>query len=161
MKRTIAVGIQDFRTMIEKDYFYLDKTGFIKEWWENGDLVTLITRPRRFGKTLTMSMVEQFFSVRYSNMLSGRLFEQLRIWKEEKFRKLQGTFPVIFLSFANIKGRDFETVKEKMYQQIVNLYQDNDFLVKDGFLNGEDAAFYHRVSVSMNQAVSELSLFQL
>ena len=138
MKRTIAVGIQDFRTMIEKDYFYLDKTGFIKEWWENGDLVTLITRPRRFGKTLTMSMVEQFFSVRYSNMLSGRLFEQLRIWKEEKFRKLQGTFPVIFLSFANIKGRDFETVKEKMYQQIVNLYQDNDF-----------------------QAVSELSLFQL
>jgi hypothetical protein len=147
--------------MIEKDYFYLDKTGFIKEWWENGDLVTLITRPRRFGKTLTMSMVEQFFSVRYSNMLSGRLFEQLRIWKEEKFRKLQGTFPVIFLSFANIKGRDFETVKEKMYQQIVNLYQDNDFLVKDGFLNGEDAAFYHRVSVSMNQAVSELSLFQL
>lgn len=61
MARTVGIGIQDFGKIIENDYFYVDKTAFIKEWWESGDEVTLITRPRRFGKTLTMSMTEQFF----------------------------------------------------------------------------------------------------
>lgn len=70
MSANIAIGIQDFSTLIENHYFYVDKTDFIKEWWDCGDSVTLITRPRRFGKTLTMSMVEQFFSVEYS----GRSF---------------------------------------------------------------------------------------
>ena len=56
MARTVAIGEQDFAKLIEQDYFYIDKTAFIKEWWENGDTVTLITRPRRFGKTLTMRM---------------------------------------------------------------------------------------------------------
>ncbi len=61
MARTIAIGVQDFGKMIQNQYFYIDKTAFIKEWWENGDEVTLITRLRRFGKTLTMSMLEYFF----------------------------------------------------------------------------------------------------
>lgn len=65
MARTVAIGIQDFSGILEHDYFYVDKTNFIKEWWENGDVVTLITRPRRFGKTLTMHMVDQFFSIKY------------------------------------------------------------------------------------------------
>ena len=65
MGRTVGIGIQDFKTVIENDYFYVDKTSFLKEWWESGDSVTLITRPRRFGKTLTMSMVERFFSIKY------------------------------------------------------------------------------------------------
>ena len=63
MARTVAIGQQDFGTVREKGYFYIDKTRFIKEWWESGDSVTLINRPRRFGKTLTMSMVEKFFSI--------------------------------------------------------------------------------------------------
>lgn len=63
MARNVAIGIQNFDELIEKKYFYIDKTSFIKEWWESGDSVTLITRPRRFGKTLNMSMTEQFFSV--------------------------------------------------------------------------------------------------
>lgn len=177
MARTVAIGVQDFGTMIEKNYFYLDKTSFLKEWWENGDVVTLITRPRRFGKTLTMSMVEYFFSIKNAKMCSGKhhsnrndpecgfsnrhFFGHLKIWEEKSYRELQGTFPVISLSFANIKGTDYETVKEKIYQQIVNLYKDNDFLVKDGFLQDEDAAFYHKISVTMNHAVSEMSLCQL
>ncbi|MBO5523294.1 MAG: AAA family ATPase, partial [Roseburia sp.] len=66
MARTVAIGIQDFSTLIEKNYFYIDKTAFLKEWWESGYSVTLIARPRRFGKTLNMSMVEQFFSVDYA-----------------------------------------------------------------------------------------------
>lgn len=76
MSANIAIGIQDFSTLIENHYFYVDKTDFIKEWWDCGDSVTLITRPRRFGKTLTMSMVEQFFSVEYSGR--SDLFEDLK-----------------------------------------------------------------------------------
>ncbi|MBQ2885488.1 MAG: AAA family ATPase, partial [Alphaproteobacteria bacterium] len=98
MARTVAIGIQDFEKIRLENYFYIDKTPFIKEWWESGDSVTLITRPRRFGKTLNMSMVEQFFSVDYANR--GELFEGLSIWEEEKYRELQGTYPVISLSFA-------------------------------------------------------------
>ena len=66
MTPNVAIGIQDFSTIIENHYFYVDKTAFLKEWWDCGDSVTLITRPRRFGKTLTMSMTEQFFSLEYA-----------------------------------------------------------------------------------------------
>lgn len=65
MVRTVGIGQQDFADIRRDDLFYIDKTHFIKEWWESRDSVTLITRPRRFGKTLTMSMVEHFFSVKY------------------------------------------------------------------------------------------------
>ncbi len=82
MARTIAIGEQDFSKIIEKNYFYIDKTNFIKEWWENGDTVTLITRPRRFGKTLTMRMIEQFYSIKYAG--GEKLFQNLSIWKEDK-----------------------------------------------------------------------------
>ena len=75
MARTVGIGIQSFREIIENDCFYIDKTDFIREWWESRDSVTLITRPRRFGKTLTMSMTEQFFSVEYAGR--GDLFEGL------------------------------------------------------------------------------------
>lgn len=88
MARTVGIGIQDFGKIIENNCFYVDKTAFLKEWWENMDDVTLITRPRRFGKTLLMSMVEQFFSVEYADKKG--LFEGLSIWKEERYRELQG-----------------------------------------------------------------------
>ena len=101
MARTVGIGIQDFETVRSNNYFYIDKTAFIKEWWEGGDSTTLITRPRRFGKTLNMSMLECFFSVDYADR--DDLFEGLSIWKEEKYQDLQGTYPVISLSFANIK----------------------------------------------------------
>ena len=112
MAKTVAIGIQSFDKIIEGNYFYVDKTSFIKEWWESGDSVTLITRPRRFGKTLNMSMVEQFFSIKYANR--GDLFEGLSIWEDEKYRDLQGTYPVISLSFANVKERDYLTTRKKI-----------------------------------------------
>ena len=105
MGRTVGIGLQDFGKVITNQCLYIDKTSFIKEWWESKDDVTLITRPRRFGKTLNMSMVEQFFSVKYVNR--GDLFEGLGIWKEEKYRQLQGTYPLLSLSFANVKERDY------------------------------------------------------
>ena len=80
MARTAAIGIQDFGDLIQKNCFYVDKTSFIREWWERNDSVTLITRPRRFGKTLNMSMVEHFFSIQYAGR--GDLFEGLSVWEE-------------------------------------------------------------------------------
>ena len=120
MAKTVAIGVQSFERLIEENYFYIDKTPFIKEWWESGDDVTLITRPRRFGKTLNMSMLEQFFSVDYADR--GDLFEGLSIWQEEKYRELQGTYPVISLSFANVKEKDYKSTYEKICQIIRNLY---------------------------------------
>lgn len=101
MARTVAVGEQDFSKIVEQDSFYIDKTNFIKEWWDSRDTVTLITRPGRFGKTLTMSMVNYFFSLTHAG---SALFNDLAIWKDEEYRHLQGTYPVIFLSFAAIKA---------------------------------------------------------
>ena len=111
MARTVAIGIQDYEQLITNDYFYIDKTNFIREWWDGGDSVTLIARPRRFGKTLNISMLEKFFSVEYADR--GDLFEGLDIWKEEKYRKLQGTYPVISLSFARIKDNDYQKARAK------------------------------------------------
>ena len=79
MPRTVGIGHQDFEQMITTENFYIDKTMFIKEWWENNDAVTLITRPRRFGKTLNLSMLETFFSVKYADR--GDLFQNFSIWK--------------------------------------------------------------------------------
>ena len=123
MARTVAIGIQDFEKIREKNVFYIDKTDFIREWWENGDDVTLITRPRRFGKTLNMSMVEHFFSVDYANR--GDLFDGLSIWQDEKYRKIQGTYPVISLSFANVKEKDYESTRFRICQLIEDLYNKN------------------------------------
>ena len=110
MNKVISIGNQGFDKIRENDYFYVDKTGFIKEWWESGDDVTLITRPRRFGKTLNMDMLKCFFSNKYAGRQD--LFEGLSIWEEEKYRKLQGEYPVISLSFADVKQTNYiDTVK--------------------------------------------------
>lgn len=120
MPGTVSIGCQDFETIRREGYFYIDKSCFIKEWWEGGDSVTLITRPRRFGKTLTMSMVEKFFSVEYAD--KGALFEGLDILKEEKYRSLQGRYPVIFLSFADVKETSFGNARDKICRIIKSLY---------------------------------------
>ena len=119
MARVISIGNQSFESMRERDNFYVDKTSFIKEWWENEDIVTLITRPRRFGKTLNMNMLECFFSNKYKDR--GDLFEGLDIWKEEKYRKLQGTYPLIFLSFADVKKDNFKDTKNDIIS-IINVF---------------------------------------
>ena len=106
MQQKISIGKQNFADMRENKYFLIDKTDFIKEWWDSGDDVTLITRPRRFGKTLNMSMLECFFSNRYAGR--GDLFEGLSVWEDEAYRQIQGTYPVIFLSFADVKQNDLQ-----------------------------------------------------
>ena len=143
MARTVGIGIQSFDKVRENQYFYIDKTSFIKEWWESGDDVTLITRPRRFGKTLNMSMVEEFFSVDYAGR--GDLFEGLSIWEEEKYRKMQGTYPVISLSFARVKETNYADTRERICQIIRNLYIKFSFLKDSGVLEAADKAYYERI----------------
>ena len=159
MARTVGIGIQDFGKIIENDYFYVDKTAFIKEWWESGDEVTLITRPRRFGKTLTVSMVEQFFSVKYA----GRedLFKGLAVWQEEKLRKLQGTYPVISISFANIKEKDYAGTREKICQMLSDLYTDNAFLLESDVLREGDRDFWSRITADMGDVEASLAIHHL
>ena len=118
---TVSIGNQGFDDIRENKYFYIDKTGLIKEWWSSGDAVTLINRPRRFGKTLNMSMLNCFFSNQYANR--GDLFEGLSVWEDEKYRQLQGTYPVIFLSFADVKQNDLQGALWKIKKIIFNIYQ--------------------------------------
>ena len=127
MGRTVGIGIQDFEDIIKNNCFYVDKTSFIKEWWENGDSVTLITRPRRFGKTLNMSMLNRFFSLDYAG--KGDLFEGLSIWEDEKYKQLQGTYPVINLSFASIKETDFMSTQLRMIELLQTLFERFSFFV--------------------------------
>ena len=159
MGRNVAIGIQSFSEIIEKKYFYVDKTSFIKEWWDSGDSVTLITRPRRFGKTLNMSMVEQFFSLDYANR--GDLFEGLSIWKEKEYREILGTYPVISLSFANIKEKNYEITRKKICQILTDLYADYTFLMKSDVMEASDREFFHRISPDMGDVEATLALHNL
>lgn len=157
--RTTAIGKQDFAKIIEENCFYVDKTGFIKEWWEGLDDVTLITRPRRFGKTLTISMVEQFFSVGYAGR--GELFHGLKIWNETKFRKLQGTYPVISLSFAAIKETNYENTRKKICLLITDLYNNYQFLLENERITENEKQFFRSVSIDMDDVIATMALHQL
>ena len=159
MARTVGIGIQDFEKLITKDAFYVDKTLFVKEWWENEDDVTLITRPRRFGKTLTMDMAEKFFSVKYADRED--LFEGLAIWQEEKYRSLQGTYPVIFLSFASVKETGFLNARKKICQIITNLYNKFDFVLETDLLNENEKDMYRKVSADMEDYIASDSIKNL
>ena len=160
MARTVGIGIQSFSKIRENNYFYVDKTSFIKEWWESGDDVTLITRPRRFGKTMNMSMLESFFSVEYSGRVD--LFEGLSIWEEEKYRNLQGTYPVISLSFAGIKDSNYITAWDKICEVLRGLYIKCSFLKNSGVLGDADKEFFNQVlEKEMKESVATLALHHL
>ena len=156
MARTVAIGVQDFETIVTNNYFYIDKTDFIREWWENGDSVTLITRPRRFGKTLNMNMVEKFFSLEYAGR--SDLFENLNIWKEEKYRKLQGTYPVIFMSFADVKETEFPSARKAICRNIKRLYNRHDFLLESDCLNEDEKDMYKKVDPEMENYIASDSI---
>ncbi len=159
MARTVAIGVQDFGTMVSKHYFYVDKTDFIREWWENGDSVTLLARPRRFGKTLNMSMLEYFFSIDYEGQ--GHLFEGTKIWEREEYRSLQGTLPVISLSFANVKETTFENTKTRINQIITDLYIKREYLQNGGVLTRRDMQYFDRVSDDMAETDAVIALQKL
>ena len=156
MGRTISIGAQSFEFIRKNNCFFVDKTDFIKEWWENADAVTLITRPRRFGKTLNLDMINCFFSRTYEGR--GELFEGLSIWKDEKYRKLQGSYPVIFLSFAGIKGQTYEETKQGIKYALAKLYESHEYL-RDGLRMGKrELEFFDSVFPDMADRVAVLAL---
>ena len=159
MARTIAIGRQDFERMRTRNVFYIDKTAFIREWWEAEDEVTLITRPRRFGKTLNMSMTAQFFSVDYAER--GELFEGLSVWEDEKYRKLQGMYPVIFLSFADVKETNYDQARKRLCMILEELYNQHDFLLEGDLLNEREKENFRRISEEMDSAIAAASLKNL
>ena len=159
MAKTIAIGRQDFERMRTRNVFYIDKTDFIREWWEAEDEATLITRPRRFGKTLNMSMTEQFFSVDYAGR--GDLFEGLSIWEDEKYRKLQGTYPVISLSFANVKEGTYEMTKQGICRVLTDLYNKKYFLLKTGLLTEEEQEYFRSISMNMSEVTAAVAVHKM
>lgn len=154
----VNIGAQRFDRIREEHSFYIDKTGLIKEWWESGSDVTLITRPRRFGKTLNMSMIECFFS----NAYAGRsdLFEGLSIWEEKspdgdyQYRQLQGTFPVIFMSFANIKATSYETMEYKISEELTKLYAKHRYLLEGDLLSPQEKEYYETIRPGMSGKIA-------
>ena len=153
-----GLGYQYFEEVRTNHIFYIDKTDFIREWWEGANKVTLITRPRRFGKTLNMSMTECFFSTKYAGR--SDLFEGLSIWEEQSpdgeypYRKLQGTFPVIFLSFANVKATTYKEMLFKITEVITDLYNKNDYLLEGNLLNEREQKYFQEIGLRMNSEIA-------
>ena len=154
-----GLGYQDFRRMREDHIFYIDKTDFIKEWWEYSDMVTLITRPRRFGKTLNLSMAECFFSNRSANR--GDLFEGLSIWQSEEYRNMQGTYPVIFLSFAPIKTGRIDEIKAALKQIVADVYREYRFIMEAQIFHQKDQEDFDAVSKQMDDMTAYTALNRL
>ena len=156
MAKVISIGKQSFSSLREHDNFFVDKTNFIKEWWEKEDDITLIARPRRFGKTLNMSMLECFFSNKYAGRAD--LFEGLSIWEDEKYRQLQGTYPVIFLSFASVKADNLMEAKIQIKQEIAVLYEENRYLLKKDILSDNERKLYNRTTEQMDDTTAQKAI---
>lgn len=157
--RTISIGKQSFSSIREKNNFYIDKTDFIREWWESDDTVTLITRPRRFGKTLNMDMLNCFFSKEYEGR--SDLFEGLSIWKRESYRELQGTYPVIFLSFAAVKMKGYTNARKQICELLYNLYEDHRYLLEGNLLSKNEKTAYEEMVSTMDDTKAATALQQL
>ena len=155
----VTIGNQEFEKIIKNNYFYIDKTTFIKKWWESGDIVTLITRPRRFGKTLNMDMLKSFFSNEY--MDRGELFDKLAIWKDEKYRKLQGTYPVIFLSFADVKQNNYNDMVQKIKNIITDVYIQYSYIIENSAMTALEYEQWQRVNYNMDDVTAQDSIKNL
>ncbi len=158
MKPIISLGNQSFEKLRENHSFYVDKTALIQEWWENQDDVTLVTRPRRFGKTLNLNMMDCFFSNQYAGR--GDLFEGLSVWEQEKYRQLQGTYPVISLSFASIKESNYANARRKICQLLSDAYTAHNFLLAGDTLSPSEKDTFRRKTIDMDDVDATLALHQ-
>ena len=140
MKR-IGIGLSDFKELIEEDFYYFDKTKFIDEIIQDGAKVKLFTRPRRFGKTLNMSMLKYFFDVEKKEE-NGKLFKDLYIEKTESFKE-QGQYPVVFLSLKDLKATNWEIMQEKIVVTLSDFFSEYYYLLKE--LNENDADKFKKV----------------
>lgn len=140
IKRDGGIGYQHFDRFMEMELFYVDKTKFISEWWKRGEIVTLLTRPRRFGKTLLLSTVDNFFSVRYTGRSAW--FNQLAVGKDKDLMKLQGSIPVIFMTFAGIKANSFSGAVQGIARYMAEVYDGYRNLLDSKNLTLEEKEIY-------------------
>ena len=128
MKR-LAIGLSDFKHLIEEDFYYFDKTKFIEEVIKDGSQVKLFARPRRFGKTLNMSMLKYFFDIENKEE-NKEIFKDLYIEKTEAFKE-QGQYPVIFLSLKDLKALTWEEMEEKITVIVSELFSEYNYLINE------------------------------
>ena len=159
MKHEIATGIQDFEKLRRYNAFYVDKTDFIRRWWNGGDDITLITRPRRFGKTLNMSTLNCFFSNKFENR--GELFEGLKVWEDPAMREEQGKWPVIFLSFANVKQQKWEDARKVINEKLMGARNAFRSIMSDPMFTDEDREYFYAIKKEMDDATAATSLYNL
>ena len=143
MLKPLPIGISDFKKIIEDGYAYVDKTLLIEELIEKGTEVALIPRLRRFGKTLNLSMLRYFFEK--GEEKTGYLFEDLKIWKNEKYRALQGQFPVIFITLKDVKHASWEETFALFRELIAKEFERHRYLLENDVLTTKEKALYHKV----------------
>ena len=156
-KKKLPIGISDFKEIIENNYYYFDKTKFIENILEDGSKVKLFTRPRRFGKTLNISMLKYFFDIKNKDE-NRKLFENLEISKSEYFEK-QGNFFVISISFKNYDAENWESGFNTIKNEIKLLYNEF-YLIRDN-LNQSDLADFDAIWLKKDNADWINSLFNL
>ena len=157
MKKNLPIGVSDFKDMIEKNYYYFDKTNFIKNILEDGSKVKLFTRPRRFGKTLNLSMIKYFFDIEEKEE-NRKLFKNLKISESEYFEK-QGTAPVISISFRNYAEKNWENGFDTIKGEIKDLYNQFYFIREN--LNQSDLEEFDRIWLEKDNAKWKNALFNL
>jgi len=156
MKQVISTGVQDFEKLRMNHGFYVDKTDFIREWWQGTDDVTLINRPRRFGKTLNLSTLNCFFSNRYADR--GDLFDDLRVWEDPAMREQQGQWPVIFLSFAGIKETSYVNTIIQMKKLLVKQFSEHPELYQTEQLDRNEQLALDQITEKMSDVDAAMSL---
>lgn len=159
MARTVSIGAQNFADIRELNCFLVDKTDFIRRWWRSNDQATLICRPRRFGKTLNMNMLECFFSERYAGRAD--LFEGLSVWDDVALCEEQGAWPVISLSFAGIKETLYSTAVFRLCEILGQAFTRHAYLEQSPALNEAERAYVCRMRTDMTEAEAPSSLLHL
>lgn len=144
MKKLIPIGIDDFKTLIEEDYYFVDKSLLIKEFIKNAADIVLIPRPRRFGKTLNMSMVKYFFDINRKEE-DKELFNGLNIENEEEMMMLQGKYPVLFISFKDLKTDSFDGFLNKIRLIIAKEFASHKEIISNENLNEVDNEYIKRI----------------
>ena len=156
-KKALPIGLSDFKSIIEENYYYVDKTDLISNLLYDGAKVNLFTRPRRFGKTLNMSMLKHFFDIE-NGVENRKLFENLKI-SDSKYMTEQGKYPVIFISFKNLEEEDWKNCLRKIKNLIGDLYNEFEFLRKK--LNKRDLKFFDSIWMEEEDVVWESALKNL
>ena len=141
--KSIAIGVDDFRKLRQQDSYYVDKSLFIEAFVKSGSEAMMFPRPRRFGKTLNMTMLKYFFDIKEASE-NRQLFEGLAIEKSEAFEKHQGKYPVMYLSLKSCKSTTYSGFLMSVRNVISKTYQQYEFLLAENILNSSEIEFFQK-----------------